>query len=1056
MKKIAALINMLATAIVVLMATGCTDDMDRIGSLAPTDVLRFTASLGSDSLRTSSRGVSGHMGIEEEEWQLSVKNNSRASLTTFLTGNAGVIGYSEGAVLSTLNNVEFTFDGNELSSANPVYWKDMSSLDNIQFYAYAPYSLGLSGKSFTYTIPDVNNQVDIIVAESDLIAKANFRQTVPLVFRHALTAIRFKVGFECSKVNSITVSGVHNRGNYTIGGEWSGQSGSASYTTNIGENDILMLMPQTLPEDAKVTLVYDDDKTISVELKNKVWEPGKLITYTLHQGTPPSYIYFDLAAGKVNINASNYSGYVFKEGESSAYPIKGTHSENNHYYVYQSTKNNQTTTGLRSNGSYVLPQYDPVKYKGQLWSDYITNNTCVEDVIHAWDNKEGTSGAVRDSQREGTSNWIYVKGKLNCKLTIDNLYSTHQTTGFTRIESGITFIPNEDEPSQLTINIIGDNRFGNIMYQTPKKTGSKLIFEGKGSLTVADVDYKTGTLVSGTIDGYYSNHYCSAIGSNNATSPAENSYGIIINGGVIFAGSTAAENCTAIGAGGNGTGEVIINGGIVTAVATTTGATIGGGIGYESAGGKGYVTITGGNVYAYNFANEYDIPSSAIGGAGSRYARGQEGTVIITGGNVYAESGLGTAIGGGSSSSTTGGDAIVEISGGMIVAKSLLSAGIGGGTGGTGYNKSGSKVNADGGTATIKISNSPIIRTGSIGGGKTNDNESHIGSADIEITGGDIQAQFVMAAGAKISPQFEMTGGLIRNSHTEDSDYFHIVENGGAVYIEDGTCMIKNGTIRNCTATNGGAIYVKGGTVTLSGGTICDNLAYGGHGGGIYIKEGSFYMPEAGSASVIANSAILRNGKGGNGGGLYVTSDASAVTVDILSGSIKENTSDRKGGGVCVDMSGTTQTANVTVGKSDETGPDISANHTLLSGGGLYVSGLNADITINGGKINGNSTSAYVPNENVANEGGLVTLNAGDVTHNVVTFYSNGGQGVPETRKIVTATNGLLNNAPEYSRPGYEFVNWNTRADGNGDTYSNGQTINISANMELYARWKLK
>ena len=65
-------------------------------------------------------------------------------------------------------------------------------------------------------------------------------------------------------------------------------------------------------------------------------------------------------------------------------------------------------------------------------------------------------------------------------------------------------------------------------------------------------------------------------------------------------------------------GVVTINGGTVTAVAHTTGTAIGGGIGFSSAGGPGYVTITGGNIYAYNLENPHGIPSAAIGGAGSR------------------------------------------------------------------------------------------------------------------------------------------------------------------------------------------------------------------------------------------------------------------------------------------------------------------------------------------------------------------------------------------------------------------------------------------------------
>ena len=514
-------------------------------------------------------------------------------------------------------------------------------------------------------------------------------------------------------------------------------------------------------------------------------------------------------------------------------------------------------------------------------------------------------------------------------------------------------------------------------------------------------------------------------------------------------------------------------------------------------GGEGTVTINGGNVYAYNLDNERGIPSSAIGGAGSSASTGTKGKVIINGGYVYAYSALGTAIGGGSSRTKVGGDAVIEINGGTVIAKSGKGAGIGGGSACTGKVNSTTNTDTpetyDGGTATVKITNqygTPVIRTGSIGGGSTGDPDGgKIGSADITIEGGDIQGQFILAAGAKATPKFNMTGGIIRNSNTADTEYLHVKEQGGAVYLEDGNCTISGGTIENCTAETGGAIYIagtynnetneysasftmsggtikqctsqgnggavclEGGIVTMSGGTISDCLAYSGNGGGIYIKEGSFYMKD-GNATITKNSAILRNGEGGNGGGLYVTSATSNVSVDILSGTITQNTSDRWGGGVCVDMLGTAQAANVKVGTSGTTNPDISGNHTLLSGGGLYVSGANANITINGGKINENTTSAYVANVNVANEGGMVTLNAGDVTHNVVTFHSNNGEDETEIQNIVTATNSLLV-APKFPRVGYTLVGWNTRADGRGDDYADGRVMNISEDLTLYAQWKI-
>ncbi|MBO4985612.1 MAG: fimbrillin family protein [Bacteroides sp.] len=1078
------------------IVSSCSDELEG-NRLRPSEQLCFTASLEGNSavLSPTTRGTAGHLSFVEEEWTLETlpTASTRATLLTSLPASAQVIGYYG----STSFQKEFTLDGNELTSAEPIYWNKITS-ETLTVYAYAPALQGVTSETFTYTITDADKQEDIIVAKS-IVTEDGFRKAVPLNFNHALTGIRFLAGEGVEGITSISVSGVYDTGTYTIGSGWAGQTWSdsnnkPSYTTNVG--DTLLVLPQTLPDGATVTVTLSDSTPQTVSLKGLKWEEGRLITYTLHAGTPPQYIYFDLAAGNVNINATSYSGKVYVAGEATE--VKGNHSSDNIYYVYQSSTSTEaydkSHTGYETESNFTnkvncrIPNYPPVKLSdGRLWSEYITNNTSVEDVIETWDDEEKVTGVaavtereafrgvavVRDAGREGTPYWINVTGKLTCRLTIDNLYSINQNSAaaaagkptaeeyiWPRQDGGLAFVPKLNEKSQLTVNIIGDNRFGNVHYQNHYNTGSELIFEGTGSMTVADVNYVRGN-VYGSPLGYKGNVFSSVIGSNNGT--YENSYGIVINSGVIFSGSTAAENCSAIGGGGNGETTITINGGTVTAVATTTGTAIGGGIGYNNEGGGGEVTINGGNVYAYNLKNQWGIPSSAIGGSGSRYAGGQYGYVTITGGYVYAYSALGTAIGGGSSNSTYGGDAKVTITGGTIIAKSgTKNTSIGGGTGGTGYNSRDSKiVPAPGGNAEIYISGNPIIRTGSIGGGQTNDvtNDppSKMGYATIKVEGGDTQAQFVLAAGSGGTPSFTMTAGTIRNSDTADKEYIHIVDDGGAIYVEDGTCKISGGAIKECAAVNGGAIYMTGGSCTISNkAIISDNLARGGHGGAVCILNGTFKM-EGEEAQITRNSAINREGKGGNGGGVYVASNTEkTVEVTIASGIVTGNTSDRLGGGICVNMTGDNSVAKVTVGTKNggDENPNISKNHTLLEGGGLYVKGSKADINIQSGYIMENTVSAYVANENVANEGGMVTLEGGEVTHVVVTFNANGGNETDVTQNIVTATNSLLN-APTFTRTGYTFTGWNTRADGRGTSYTNGQVMNITTDLTLYAQWKL-
>ena len=1168
--------------------SSCTDDLVgmEINSTRPSDVICFTASLSDTRSASQTRGTSGHLEIEQEDWLVGTEQSvTRGTPVTLLEGSAGVIGYvyetwsDDIKPLTNFHNKQFNFDGDELTAAsNNVRWATLEQ-SKVRFYAYAPYNLTggtLSSKEqggspqLTYTVKGTpSEQHDLIVASWE--GQSDYKQSIPLVFNHALTAVRFKIGFGCI-VKSLEVKGIYNSGTYTFGQGWSNTQSTKDYTFTFGEtvsgqsfsanafltdgDNTLMMIPQTLSSSAQVKLTYIEDgteKTIISTLSGKVWQEGKMITYTIHQNAAPQTVYFDLAAGNVNIqpatqtNINNYKTYlegVVEEGDiiyiGSVYvdgnPVRyaGKHNENNRYYVYQSSealqeRNTRTHTGYASEADFTnretvecrIPSYAPVKHNDQLWSDYITNNTEVEEVINAWDNaagagqatsssasandpnQSGASGAVRNVGRQATKNRVHIKenvGKVN--LTIDNIYSSFQQRGSTpvrtRTQGGISFIPSwTDGNSVLTINIIGDNRLGCVNYQNNDSQRNCLVFEGTGSLTVGDVDYYRDD------SGLGSNRSCSVIGGKDEEEWEEDVFNITINSGIIYAGATTST-CTAIGGGGNGDTKITINGGTITAVTNSTGAAIGGGTGQVQPGGIGNVTINGGNVYAYNFRpKNTTIPAAAIGGGGSTTKRGNAGNVTINGGYVYAYSSVGTAIGGGSSQDMQGGDANIIINGGQVIAKSDNGTGIGGGTGSAKNN------NNNGGNATITISGNPIIRTGSIGGGgKGPQSTGTIGAASIKIEENceaDIQAQFVLAAGIASSAEnkFEMKGGTIRNSYVDDEEYLHIQKKGGAVYLEDGTFEMSGGTIKNCSAVQGGAVYINsqsgkstftmtggeihscfatggvidgenndepylghggavclvGGEVNMEGGKIWNNYSKNGNGGAVYISNGNFSMTHSYPTITENYPTITGNAAHkGNGGGVFVSSEnGKSVKVDLFQGIITNNTANNYGGGICVDMGNTENAATVTVGadRQGDANPKISGNMAMMSGGGLYVRGTNANVTINSGMIAKNKVSAYVKNQDVANEMGGVTLNDGLVTHVEVTFNGNGGKDSgTETyfQKIVTNTNSKLTRN-RFIRAGYDFKCWNTRADGLGESYQDEDPKPHSSDITLYAQW---
>lgn len=1161
MRSIKTYSNLIVSLLTLFAISGCIKD-DLISSdQRSREYIGFSAALSVDTRSAQGRGNTSYLDIIEQEWPLAGDDSSAQTRgkTTNKLNNLEVGMYAHPLTntaiqTAVMDNHLFKFvDNEELEAvANPVLWESISSADKLRVYGYSPYvatantnfsTSTADGKTtITYTVPnDVAAQQDIIATDVKEVT-STYCQNIPLTFRHILTGVRFKTGFECT-VKSLKVTGVYNKGTFTIGDVWKDHTATATpveYTLPVpdsGKNyqdeyitdEILMMIPQRLPDNAQVVMTYTENGTngtITAPLKGLKWEAGALVTYIIHKEQEQPYIYFDLHAGNVKITPQSYQGYVWVKGMDEPQEVSGTGStEDKHFYIYQSTDENKNNYGYASAEDYNkkqnlrLPSYAPVMVGNQFWSDFITNNTSVEDVIETWDTEGNiridasaqetmpinTSSAVRQVSRSSTANYINVTGEykendvttteqINCFITIDNIYSRHQQFGQSRSTGGITFSPKEDY-SSLTINLVGDNRIGNIHYFSGRKkeiglfSNNNLILQGTGSLTVATVDFVKSTTSDtrhtytrsdskykgDNIYGYKTNWWCSAIGGNDQAEG--HAIGIIIKNGTIFAGTTQTENCTAIGGGGNDQGYITIEGGSITAVACTTGTAIGGGIGYTSYGGIGNVKITGGTVYAYNHANEWEIPSAAIGSAGSWESNGGNGYVEISGGYVYAQTALGTAIGGGSSKSKQGGDATVIISGNSYVIAKSISAidnhpeankkeypagnGIGGGTGGTGdstiKNPDGTYIPAFGGSATIKISGNPTIRTGSIGGGKTNNPKGNIGSADITINGGDISAQFIMAGGAAkpnesgemvtSTPIFQMTDGTISNSDVHSNEFYHVQTLGGAVYMEDGeftmsgnakilNCKadiggavymkqsenaaappkfsMSGGRIENCTSSsNGGAVYLEGGDVEMTGGLIQGNLAANGNGGGIYISKGNLDI--TGTAQVLSNSALKRSGvpsikndtKTGNGGGIYVSS-SSNVEVNILAGEIKNNTCDQNGGGVCVDMAvssdetDTPPTANIQIGdKNTQTGPSIDDNKAVLYGGGLYAEGVNAIITIDGGSISNNNVANYVHNEDVANEGGTVKLYNGNVTHVVVTFDVNTPQDTPYPAEVV-------------------------------------------------------
>ena len=72
-----------------------------------------------------------------------------------------------------------------------------------------------------------------------------------------------------------------------------------------------------------------------------------------------------------------------------------------------------------------------------------------------------------------------------------------------------------------------------------------------------------------------------------------------------------------------------------------------------------------------------------------------------------------------------------------------------------------------------------------------------------------------------------------------------------------------------------------------------------------------------------------------------------------------------------------------------------------------------------------------------------------------VTFDSNGGEG---TMPSIAIDHAEVFSIPEnkFTRHGYEFICWNTKADGTGTNYGEGDKFSIGSDITLYAQWYRK
>lgn len=131
-------------------------------------------------------------------------------------------------------------------------------------------------------------------------------------------------------------------------------------------------------------------------------------------------------------------------------------------------------------------------------------------------------------------------------------------------------------------------------------------------------------------------------------------------------------------------------------------------------------------------------------------------------------------------------------------------------------------------------------------------------------------------------------------------------------------------------------------------------------------------------------------------------------------------------------------TANITNGTSSYGSLKYNSGSPRFT---TYASGQTA---VQLYKVTGGSTTTY---SNYS-----LSCNTAPITYVTVTFHKNDGTATTTTQNVAENTSTALAANP-WSRTHYTFDEWNTKANGTGISYTNGESVNIDADLDLYAQW---
>ncbi len=614
----------------------------------------------------------------------------------------------------------------------------------------------------------------------------------------------------------------------------------------------------------------------------------------------------------------------------------------------------------------------------------------------------GGTIAANSANRAGGGIEINATGEMMVDAKLEGVDLTGNNTGDAPGNGGALHITG---PGQVTVanSTVSDN--------SAAAEGGGLWNSAVGMLTVVDTTL-TGNVASGADadqgggalfnDGGTMHVANSVITNNRADGAAGSGGGIFANAGSVLAvkhsqlddnqanraGGAIEVRGTAEAAAmmtvndtnfmGNATGAAPGNGGAVH-ITGPADVTINGGVAMEnvaSAEGGAFWNSAVGTLTVKNVMLENNTASGADPDQGGGALFNDGGTISVFNATLTNNRADGAAGSGGGILANPG--SMLEITGGTIISNTANRAG------------GGIEINGTVTDSVTAVLNGVQLHENMAGAAPGNGGALHItGVANVTVNGGVVMNNLASAEGGGLwnsaVGMLTVDGTAIKANRASGND---ADQGGGGLFNDGGELMVSNAIIRGNSADgaagSGGGILNNQGTLTVIDSTIAGNSSN---------RAGGGVEDNAGVQVRLHNVRLLKNSTGdapGNGGGLHITG---AGTVEVVNGTVAENSAAAEGGGLwnsavgTLIVSRTTLNKNMTDGTADDHG-----------GGALYNDG--GELTVSNSTLTGNMAAN-------GNGGGLLN-GAGTSTVVNVTVHANADSGLANTSGTIALANSIV------------------------------------------------